>query len=189
MKKLAVTFLLTFFTLLAIAQDQGEVRAFTLATFGSNQGVGDEGFQTGLGLNGGLEYFVVDNISVNLGLNYYFKTRGNELIFGTGSTNWWLVSNYINLDGKYYVDLGPTNLQTYGLFGLTRLDSKYIVQGTTSTPSTKKFGASFGFGAVYMTNDFFHFMGEFRYSTPSGDDGTPEGGSTIIGIGLLYVFD
>lgn len=189
MKQSAIILILAFLISDAIGQDQGQVRAFTNASFGSNQGVNDGGFTRGLGLNGGLEYFVVDNISVNLGINYYFKSRGNELIFGQGSKNWWLTSNYLNLDGKYYFDLGSQYFQTYGLFGLTRLDSKYIVQGETSTPSTKKFGASFGFGAIYLTDDFWNVMGEFRYSTPSGDDGTPSRGSTIISLGLLYIFE
>ncbi|MFK7952613.1 MAG: outer membrane beta-barrel protein [Ekhidna sp.] len=189
MKKLIIISILSTFSISVFSQDQGQIRAFSNAAFGKNQAVNDDGFKTGIGLNGGLEYFVVDNISINPSVNYYFKTRGNSLIFGQGSKNWWLNSYYLNLDGKYYFDLGVTDLQTYGLFGFTRLYSKYIVQGTTASPATTKFGANFGAGAVLMTSDFWHVMGEFRYSTPSGDIGTPSGGSTIISIGLLYTFD
>lgn len=189
MKKLIITALLSFSITLISAQDQGQLRAFSLAAFAKNQAVNDDGFKTGLGLNGGLEFFVMDNISINPSINYYFKSRGNQLIFGQGSKNWWLTSYYLNLDGKYYVDLGVSSLQTYGLFGLTRLFSEYTVQGTTANPPTNKFGANFGFGAALMTMDFWHVMGEFRYSTPKGDDGTPREGSTILSIGLLYTFE
>ncbi len=100
MKKLISISILTLITITIFAQDQGQLRAFSTAAFGKNQAVGDEGFKTGIGLNGGLEFFVVDNISINPSVNYYFKTRGNQLIFGQGSKNWWLTSYYLNLDAK-----------------------------------------------------------------------------------------
>ena len=105
-------------------QDQGQIRIYSLAAFGSDLAIGDanyqngeRGFKKGLGLNGGVEYFVVDNISVNAAFTQYFKTNGNQIIIGAGSRNWFTAS-YMNLNGKYYVDNGTSWIQTYGLAGL-----------------------------------------------------------------------
>ena len=149
------------------AQDQFEIRAYSTAALGSNLAVkdadfrnGDRGFKTGVGLNGGIEFFVVDGISVNLGYTKYFKSSGNQIIFGTGSRNYFYEASYINLNGKYYIDSGLDWIQTYGLFGLTSFTSDYRVQGENARPITKNTGVNIGAGAVFLTQDFWHVLVE-----------------------------
>ena len=80
-------------------------------------------------------------------------------------------------------------MQTYGLFGFTRFTSDYRVQGTFAREKTKNTGVNLGFGGVFLMDDFWNIMAEFRYATPDGAQDTPSGGSTIVSLGLLYTFD
>lgn len=93
--RLFFTTILFLFFLSLKAQDQFQIRAYAGAALGGNLAVGDadfaggdRGFKTGMGLNGGLEFCVVDGISVNLGVIHYCRSSGNQLIFGTGSRNY-----------------------------------------------------------------------------------------------------
>ncbi|MDW3191363.1 MAG: outer membrane beta-barrel protein [Cytophagales bacterium] len=190
------TLLLLITCLSLVAQDQYEIRAYTGAAFGSNLAVGDSdfaggdrGFKTGIGLNAGLEFFVVDGISVNLGMTKYFRSGGNQLLFGVGNRNYFYESLYINLNGKYYLDSGLDWLQTYGLLGIVRFTSDYRVQGEFSRPATNKIGLNIGVGAILITEDWWNLLVEYRYSTPHGAQDTPSGGSSIFTLGLLYMFD
>ena len=182
-------------SLVLSAQSQSDFRGYSTAAFGGNLAVGDadflngdRGFKTGLGLNGGVEYFVVDGISVNLEVTKYFQSTGNQLVFGVGNRNYWYESGYLSLNGKYYVESGIDWLQTYGLLGVTHFTSDYQVGADIVRPVTKKVGANIGVGAIALTGDFWNLMVEYRYATPEGAMDTPRGGSGILIVGLLYIF-
>lgn len=177
------------------AQKQFDFRGYSNAAFGGDLAVGDSdfqngdrGFKTGLGLNGGVEFFVIDGISVNLGVTKYFESTGNQLVFGSGNRNYWYQSLYLNLNGKYYFDNGQDWLQTYGLLGVTHFTSDYQVGADIVRPVTKKMGANIGLGAIALTGDFWNVMVEYRYATPEGTQDTPKGGNGILSVGLLYIF-
>lgn len=194
--KSLLALILSFIGLSLAAQDQFNIRAYTGAALGSNLAVGDSdfaggdrGFKTGIGLNAGLEFFIVDGISVNLGVTKYFRSGGNQLLFGVGNRNYFYESTYINLNGKYYLDNGLDWLQTYGLLGVARFTSDYRVQGEFAREVTNKVGLNIGAGAVLITGDWWNLLVEYRYSTPEGAQDTPSGGSSILTLGLLYMFD
>lgn len=194
--KYLISSLFIVISLSLAAQDQFDIRAYTGAAFGSQLAVGDSdfaggdrGFKTGIGLNAGVEFFVVDRISANLGITKYFRSGGNQLLFGVGNRNYFYESNYINLNGKYYLDSGLDWLQTYGLLGIARFTSDYRVQGEFARPITNKIGLNIGAGAVLITGDWWNLLAEYRYSTPEGAQDTPNGGSSMLTLGLLYLFD
>lgn len=194
--KTLLSITLLFLSLSLSAQNQFDFRGYSTAAFGGDLAVGDSdfingdrGFKTGVGLNGGLEFFVIDGISVNLDIIKYFRTSGNQLIFGIGNRNYWYEASYFSLNGKYYVENEIKWLQTYGLLGATLFTSDYRVGGDFVRPITTKAGLNLGVGAIALTGDFWNVMIEYRYATPGGALDTPKGGNGIISLGLLYIFD
>lgn len=176
-------------------QSENDFRGYSSVAFGGDLAVGDadfqggdRGFKTGLGLNGGVEFFVMDGISANLEITKYFRSSGNQLVFGTGNRNYWYEASYISLNGKYYVENNIEWLQTYGLLGLTRFTSDYRVGADIVRPITTKTGANIGVGAIALTGDFYNLLVEYRYATPGGAQDTPKGGNGIFSVGLIYFF-
>ena len=91
MKKITLLFAVMCLTLVASAQDQGTFRAQAGLEYGGD---------TEFGINGGVQYFVADNIAVAPSYSIFLKDFGG------------IKFSSLNLEGRYYFNEG-----IYGLAG------------------------------------------------------------------------
>jgi len=186
MKKIILAVSLVASVFAANAQEKGAFRVGLRGAVNTQSALNDDIERTlGPGAGLSIQYAFTDNITAEVGGNYFFKSE-QELLgfkFSTQTTE-------INVNIKYYVtsetlDFLPENVQLYAFGGLNRTMNKLEdeVNGSSDDNIT---GFNAGAGVDYLLSDNFGITLQGKYA---GVDYGGTGESAIVGnLGAFLSF-
>lgn len=141
-----------FLVLSSNAQSQGDLRASVGISAGTKASLdkdsGDE--KLGIGINAGVEYFFIDNLSIAPSYSYFLPTDlGSGVSFNSGS---------LNIDARYYF-----SEMFYGMAGYASYSNK--LSGGGATVSVNEGAFNVGAGAMIAAGDAMNINVQLKYQS------------------------
>ncbi|MGD1959226.1 MAG: outer membrane protein [Fulvivirga sp.] len=171
------------------AQEAGKINVFGGFVLGTAAGIDDDGSsKTQLGVNLGVEYFIINEISAAPSYSSFFESEA-----GADGAEITAKFNAINLDGRYY--FYENEFRLYGLLGVAILNyeietppflvgsggggTSVITFSPGETIDDTEVGLNLGGGIVLPIIERLSINGEIKYQTP-GD------GQLVVKAGVLF---